>query len=119
MAVSTWPNHGNRLLHEMVHRCPDGAAVKIFIETNANGSKLKHFESRALLQGKLLNDKGNLMRPSFSSKNGMRYRFCVSSALLRGPRMQSARRSHPGSHRRRATFDAHARNLAATFKTLG
>jgi site-specific DNA recombinase len=37
-----------------------------------------------LLQGKLYDDKGNLMGPSFSSKNGVRYRFYVSSALLRG-----------------------------------
>jgi site-specific DNA recombinase len=27
---------------------------------------------------------GNAMGPSFSSKNGVRYRFYVSSALLRG-----------------------------------
>jgi site-specific DNA recombinase len=58
--------------------------VQGLLKSNANGSKLKHFESRALLQGKLFDDKGNLMRPSFSSKNGVRYRFYVSSALLRG-----------------------------------
>jgi hypothetical protein len=34
--------------------------------------------------GKLYDDKGNLMSPSYSSKNGVRYRFYVSSALLRG-----------------------------------
>jgi hypothetical protein len=34
--------------------------------------------------GKLYDDRGNLMSPSFSSKNGVRYRFYVSSALLRG-----------------------------------
>jgi site-specific DNA recombinase len=40
--------------------------------------------SGALLKGKLFDDKGNPMGPSFSSKNGVRYRFYVSSALLRG-----------------------------------
>jgi site-specific DNA recombinase len=35
----------------------------------------------ALLQGKLFDDKGNRMGPSFSSKNGVRYRFYVSTAL--------------------------------------
>ena len=35
-------------------------------------------------QGKLYDDSGNRMSPSFSSKNGVRYRFYVSSALLRG-----------------------------------
>jgi len=34
--------------------------------------------------GKLYDDRGNRMSPSFSSKNGVRYRFYISSALLRG-----------------------------------
>ena len=34
--------------------------------------------------GKLYDDRGNRMSPSFSTKNGVRYRFYVSSALLRG-----------------------------------
>jgi hypothetical protein len=34
--------------------------------------------------GKLYDDKGNRMSPSYSTKNGVRYRFYVSSALLRG-----------------------------------
>src|ERR1700719_1869610 len=38
----------------------------------------------ALLMGKLYDDRGNRMSPSFSNKNGVRYRFYVSSALLRG-----------------------------------
>jgi site-specific DNA recombinase len=41
----------------------------------------KYSESGALLKGKLFDDKGNLMGPSFSSKNGVRYRFYVSTAL--------------------------------------
>ena len=43
-------------------------------------------KSDALLAGKLFDDRGNQMSPSFSSKNGVRYRFYVSSALLRGKR---------------------------------
>jgi site-specific DNA recombinase len=58
--------------------------VQVLLKTNANGSKIKHFASGALLRGKLYDDKGNLMGPSFSSKNGVRYHFYVSSALLRG-----------------------------------
>ncbi len=58
--------------------------VQALLKNNANGSKVKHFDSGALLQGKLYDDRGNLMGPSFSSKNGVRYRFYVSSALLRG-----------------------------------
>jgi site-specific DNA recombinase len=58
--------------------------VQVLLRTNANGSKVKHFQSGALLQGELFDDKGNLMGPSFSTKNGVRYRFYVSSALLKG-----------------------------------
>jgi hypothetical protein len=34
--------------------------------------------------GKLYDDRGNRMSPSFSTNNGVRYRFYISSALLRG-----------------------------------
>jgi hypothetical protein len=34
--------------------------------------------------GKLYDDRGNVMTPSHSTKNGVRYRFYVSSALLKG-----------------------------------
>jgi len=43
--------------------------------------KTKHSESGALLKGKLFDDRGNRMGPSFSSKNGVRYRFYLSTAL--------------------------------------
>jgi DNA invertase Pin-like site-specific DNA recombinase len=58
--------------------------VQQLLSTKVNGRKAKRSESGALLMGKLYDDKGNLMSPSFSSKNGVRYRFYVSSALLRG-----------------------------------
>jgi site-specific DNA recombinase len=46
--------------------------------------KARRTASEALLMGKLYDDRGNAMSPSFSAKNGVRYRFYVSSALLRG-----------------------------------
>jgi site-specific DNA recombinase len=58
--------------------------VQGLLKANANGSRIKNFESGALLKGKLYDDKGNLMGPSFSTKNGIRYRSYVSSPLLRG-----------------------------------
>ena len=39
--------------------------------------------------GKMFADRGNAMSPSFSSKNGARYRFYVSSAILRGRKMDA------------------------------
>jgi hypothetical protein len=41
----------------------------------------KFSDSGALLMGKLFDDKGNRMGPTFSSKNGVRYRFYISTAL--------------------------------------
>jgi site-specific DNA recombinase len=58
--------------------------VQELLKSNAAGRKVKRSESGALLVGKLYDDKGNRMSPSFSTKNGVRYRFYVSSALLRG-----------------------------------
>jgi site-specific DNA recombinase len=56
--------------------------VQQLLATKASGRKVKRSESGALLAGKHYDDKGNRMSPSFSSKNGVRYRFYVSSALL-------------------------------------
>jgi site-specific DNA recombinase len=81
--------------------------AQMLLKTNANGSRVKFFQSGALLQGKLYDDKGNLMGPSFSSKNGVRYRFYVSSALLRG------RKAAAGSVGRVAAAEIESAVLAA------
>jgi site-specific DNA recombinase len=81
--------------------------VQALLKANANGSKVKHFQSGALLQGKLYDDRGNLMGPSFSSKNGVRYRFYVSSALLRG------RKAAAGSVSRIAAAEIESAVIAA------
>lgn len=58
--------------------------VQQLLETNRGQRRIKRSASGALLIGKLVDDRGNRMSPSFSVKNGVRYRFYVSSALLRG-----------------------------------
>jgi DNA invertase Pin-like site-specific DNA recombinase len=55
--------------------------VQDLLKSNRITRRIKHSESGALLRGKLFDDKGNAMSPSFSSKNGVRYRFYVSTAL--------------------------------------
>jgi site-specific DNA recombinase len=55
--------------------------VQDLLKFNTNGRRMKSSKSGALLQGKLYDDKGNVMGPSFSAKNGVRYRFYVSTAL--------------------------------------
>ena len=63
--------------------------VQLLLKGNANRRKSRHAESGAVLMGKLYDDRGNRMSPSFSRKNGVRYRFYVSSALLRGRKTEA------------------------------
>lgn len=56
---------------------------------NAVDRKNRRSESGALLMGKLFDERGNAMSPSFSAKNGVRYTFYVSSALLRGRKLEA------------------------------
>jgi hypothetical protein len=55
--------------------------VQHLLKENTVRRRLRFSESGALLMGKLFDDEGNRMGPSFSSKNGVRYRFYISSAL--------------------------------------
>jgi site-specific DNA recombinase len=57
------------------------ARVQQLLKENNVRRGTKFSESGALLKGKLFDDKGNRMGPTFSSKNGVRYRFYVSTAL--------------------------------------
>ena len=58
--------------------------VQELLAANVNTDKTKWLSTGALLMGKLYDDRGNRMRPSFTSKNGVRYRFYVNTALLGG-----------------------------------
>jgi site-specific DNA recombinase len=60
------------------------AQVQQLLASKPADRKATRSRSEALLLGKLYDDRGNRMSPSFSTKNGVRYRFYVSSALLRG-----------------------------------
>ncbi len=63
--------------------------VQELLASSTSKRKIKRSESGAPLMGKLFDDRGNAMSPSFSSKNGARYRFYVSSAILRGRKTQA------------------------------
>jgi hypothetical protein len=60
--------------------------VQALLATNANNAKAKWHGSGAPLLGKLYDDRGNRLRPSFTNKNGVRYRFYVNAVLVRGPK---------------------------------
>ena len=59
------------------------------LKSNAIGRTKRRTESGALLAGLLYDDRDNRMSPTYSVKNGARYRFYVSSALLKGRKAQA------------------------------
>jgi site-specific DNA recombinase len=63
--------------------------VQELLAANPAARKARRTASEAALMGKLYDDHGNLMSPSYSTKNGVRYRFYVSSALLRGRKAEA------------------------------
>jgi hypothetical protein len=77
-------------------------AVQTKLAANSVTRKNRRSESGALLMGKLFDDRDNRMSPSYSTKKGVRYRFYVSAALLRGRKAEagSLRVSLPRSLRR-------------------
>lgn len=64
-------------------------AVQAQLNMNKVARKNRRAESGALLMGKLFDDKGNRMSPSYSTKKGVRYRFYVSTALLKGRKSEA------------------------------
>ncbi len=53
-------------------------------EQRASHHSKVHAGSDSLLMGRIFDDRGNRMTPSFTRKGGKRYRYYVSSALLQG-----------------------------------
>ncbi len=66
-------------------------AVQAKLKEQAVTRKIARRQSPHLLTGKLFDDRGNLMSPTHANKNGVRYRYYASQALLQG------RRSDAGS----------------------
>ena len=64
-------------------------AVQAKLASNSVTRKNRRTESGALLLGKLFDDCDNRMSPSYSTKKGVRYRFYISAALLRGRKTEA------------------------------
>lgn len=60
--------------------------VQLLLKKNAVDHRQKRTSSGSILIGKVFDDRGNRMSPSFTTKRGVRYRFYISSALLNGKR---------------------------------
>jgi hypothetical protein len=58
--------------------------VQARLDENLRGRRLKNERSQALLLGKLYDDRGNRMTPSYAIKKGVRYRYYISCVLAQG-----------------------------------
>jgi DNA invertase Pin-like site-specific DNA recombinase len=100
-------------------------AVQAKLSENRRGLRMRHQASKALLLGKLFDDRGNPMTPSYAIKKGVRYRYYVSCVLAQGRKEEAGsvkRVAAQGIEEivinairdRKLTFDAQARSSAAS-----
>jgi len=59
-------------------------AVQTKLNEQANNHKTTRIKSKALLTGRIFDDRGNRMSPSHARKGCIKYRYYLSSALLHG-----------------------------------
>jgi hypothetical protein len=71
--------------------------VQARLSENRRGSQFRRQPSDALLLGKLFDDRGNKMTPSYAIKKGVRYRYYVSSVLAQGRKEEAGTVSRIGS----------------------
>ena len=87
-------------------------AVQQIIGENRQGKRERHASTNALLVGKLFDDRGNRMSPSYAIKKGVRYRYYVSSVLAQG------RKEEAGSVARIPAMDIEQIVMEAMKQTL-
>jgi site-specific DNA recombinase len=75
--------------HEAILDRPLFDKVQAKLKKNAVDRAMRLKGSPALLMGRIFDDVGNRMTPSHSNKDGVRYRYYVSHALIQGRRCQT------------------------------
>jgi site-specific DNA recombinase len=75
--------------HEAILDRPLFDKVQAKLKKNAVDRAMRLKGSPALLMGHIFDDVGNRMTPSHSNKDGVRYRYYVSHALIQGRRCQA------------------------------
>ena len=60
--------------------------VQAILDANRQGRRERRVNAPALLTGKIFDDRGNPMTPSYAVKKNVRYRYYVSSVLAQGRR---------------------------------
>ncbi len=82
-------------------------AVQALLNSQAAASGYNQSKSEALLQGRLFDDRGHRMTPSFVIKGGVRYRYYVSRATTEGRQAEAGSVTHvPAVDFEQAIIDA-------------
>jgi site-specific DNA recombinase len=68
-------------------------AVQARLTSNRTIRRKSRVETGALLTGLIYDDRGNIMSPTYSVRPGNRYRYYISSALLRNRRLDAGSRT--------------------------
>ena len=68
--------------HQPILASEDFERVQDMLAANLNGKTRSRHRMSSLLTGKIYDSKGNRMRPASSNKNGLRYTYYCSRALL-------------------------------------
>ena len=64
-------------------------AVQARLTANLRQRHSRRSKSEALLQGRLFDDRGNRMSPTYAIKKGLRYRYYVSTMLVQGRKSEA------------------------------
>lgn len=86
-------------------------AVQVQLGANAQVCHVERSATRTLLVGKLFDDRGNRMSPTYSTKKGIRYRYYICRLLIEG------RKSEAGTLHRIPAAEIEER-LVQAFKAL-
>ena len=71
-------------------------------------------QSKSLLMGRIFDDRGNRMTPSYAVKNAVRYRYYISAALVQGQSDKAAKLNRvPASEIEKVILSAVRKHLAA------
>jgi site-specific DNA recombinase len=77
--------------HASIIDRPTFEAVQSKLVENARARRMRVDSSPAILMGRIFDDRGNRMTPSRSNRDGVRYRYYVSHALLQRRKKEAGR----------------------------
>jgi hypothetical protein len=100
--------------HEPVIDRATWDAVQAGLVQGAHGGRRQRAGSAALLLGRLFDDRGNAMSPSYAQRGGVRYRYYVSQALLQGRREEAGSRPRVPAPELEALVTARLREVGCT-----